>query len=74
MIKLTRLNGQAIVVNADLIKFLEATPDTLLTLSNNEKLMVKESIETVMERFILFRRQSLEPVVRPLEIEAEAGL
>jgi flagellar protein FlbD len=74
MIKLTRLNGQAIVVNADLIKFLEATPDTLLTLSNGEKLMVKESIETVMESFILFRRQSLEPVVRPLEIEAEAGL
>lgn len=74
MIKLTRLNGQAIVVNADLIKFLEATPDTLLTLSNGEKLMVKESIETVMEDVILFRRKTLEPLVRPLEIEDKAGL
>ena len=74
MIKLTRLNGQAIVVNADLIKFLEATPDTLLTLSNGEKLMVKESIETVIEDVILFRRKTLEPLVRPLEIEDKAGL
>lgn len=69
MIKLTRLNDQEIVVNADLIKFLESTPDTVLTLSTGEKLPVRESIDEVIERVIHFKRQTQVPVpVRALEL------
>ena len=69
MIKLTRLNDQEIVVNVDLIKFIETTPDTLLTLSTGDKLPVRESVEDVIERVITFKRQLMtQPVVRALEL------
>ena len=44
MIELTRLNGQPMVLNSDLIKTAEASPDTMLTLINGEKLIVREEI------------------------------
>jgi flagellar protein FlbD len=43
MIEVTRLNGHPIVVNCDLIKFVEAIPDTTLTLASGERLIVRES-------------------------------
>jgi flagellar protein FlbD len=43
MIELTRLNGHPLIVNCDLVKFAEATPDTTLTLVTGEKLIVRES-------------------------------
>ena len=43
MIRLTRLNNQALTVNSDLIKFVEQSPDTLITLVSGEKLVVLES-------------------------------
>ena len=43
MISLTRLNGQSLVVNEDVIKWIETTPDTVLTLTTGDKLLVKES-------------------------------
>jgi len=68
MIKLTRLNGTDLIVNNDLVKTIEATPDTTLTLINGEKLMVQESIEAVLERIVAFRRQLLPPVERAIEL------
>lgn len=69
MIKLTKLNGQEIVVNVDLIKFIEATPDTLLTLSTGDKLPVREGVELVVEKVIEFKRQlQVQPPTRALEI------
>ena len=44
MIELTRLNGHPMVLNSDLIKTAEASPDTMLTLINGEKLIVREEI------------------------------
>ena len=44
MIELTRLNGRPMVLNSDLIKTAEASPDTMLTLINGEKLIVREEI------------------------------
>jgi len=59
MIKLTRLNNQPLVLNADLIKLIENTPDTVLTLVNGEKIVVLESIEQVIEKIVEFRRRIL---------------
>ena len=57
MIMLTRLNDRPVVVNADLIKYVEETPDTLLTLTSGDRLMVKESSEEVVRKVIEFGRQ-----------------
>lgn len=70
MIQLHRLNGKAFVVNADNIKFIESTPDTLLTLTtNDEKLMVKETVEDVIQKVIDYKRQWL---WKPLEEQRKA--
>jgi len=57
MISLTRINGRVVVVNAELIKFVESTPDTMLTLLNGDHLLVRESVDEVVERAIEFARR-----------------
>lgn len=56
MISLTRLNGQAFVLNADLIRTIEARPDTVITLVNGEHLVVSESVHEVVGRTIDYAR------------------
>jgi flagellar protein FlbD len=58
MIHLTRLNNRPLVVNADLIKFIENAPDTVITLLTGEKLVVRESLEQVLERIREFHLHS----------------
>lgn len=57
MVRVTRLDGSEIVVNADLIETLEATPDTVVTLSTGRRLVVREPVEEVIERVIAYRRR-----------------
>lgn len=64
MIELTRLNGAPIVLNSDLIKTAEASPDTMLTLINGEKLIVRENCEEVTERVLTYRARLLVSVAR----------
>jgi flagellar protein FlbD len=59
MILLTRLNNRPFTVNSDLIKFIEQSPDTVITLLNGEKLLVLESAEEVRNRVVEFRRTIL---------------
>jgi flagellar protein FlbD len=59
MIQLTRLNNQPLVVNSDLIKFLENSPDTVLTLVTGEKIVVRETSEEVLTKIITFRQAIL---------------
>jgi flagellar protein FlbD len=60
MIELTRLNGQQLYVNCDLLKFAEASPDTVLTLLSGEKIVVTETCGEVMERSLAYRASILE--------------
>jgi flagellar protein FlbD len=64
MIQLTRLNGSLMVVNSDLIKYAEASPDTMLTLINGEKIMVLETCDEVVERTVGYRARLLSEVAR----------
>jgi flagellar protein FlbD len=57
MIALTRLDKRVVVLNAELIKMIEATPDTIITLINGDTLMVRESVDEVVRRAIDFARQ-----------------
>ena len=66
MIELTRLNGNPLVVNSDLIKTAESSPDTMLTLINGEKLIVRESCAEVTERVLAYRARLLAQVSRRL--------
>jgi flagellar protein FlbD len=56
MIKLTRLNGEEFVVNAALIQSIESRPDTFITLTSDDRLIVKESVEEVVKRAIAYSR------------------
>lgn len=56
MIKVTRLNETELVVNADLIEFVEAIPDTIISLTTGKKIMVKETIDEVIEKVKNFKR------------------
>jgi flagellar protein FlbD len=64
MIELTRLNGNPMVVNSDLIKTAESSPDTMLTLINGEKLIVREDCAEVVERVLAYRARLLAGVAR----------
>jgi flagellar protein FlbD len=55
MIELTRLNGNALFINCDSIKWVEAAPDTVLTLMNGEKVVVREPCGEVVERVTAYR-------------------
>ena len=57
MIEVTRLGGKTLLVNAELIETVEATPDTVLTLTTGRKLVVSESPEVVAERCLEYRRR-----------------
>jgi flagellar protein FlbD len=62
MIALTRLNGQQFVVNAEKIRYVESTPDTVVCCESGEKLMVKETLAEVMRRAIDYARVVRRPV------------
>ncbi|MCH8879762.1 MAG: flagellar FlbD family protein [Planctomycetes bacterium] len=57
MITVTRLNDQPLVLNAELIKTVESTPDTLITLINGDRMMVKESMEEIVRKAVEYGRQ-----------------
>ena len=57
MISVTRLNGSAVVVNADLIRFVESRPDTYITLTDGERLIVTEPVDEVVRLVMEFQRR-----------------
>jgi flagellar protein FlbD len=69
MIHLTRINRLPLVLNADLIEHMEATPDTVISLINGQKFVVAESADEVIERVIRYRRRIAAP---PELLSAEA--
>jgi flagellar protein FlbD len=69
MIKVTRLNNSELWVNAEMIEFIEATPDTVISLVGHTKLVVKESPQAIVEAVIEYRRRI--SAQRPQIIEQE---
>ena len=56
MIKLTRLDGEVFVLNADLIQFVEARPDTFITLTTGQRLVVAETMDEVLRRAVAYQQ------------------
>jgi len=57
LIRVTRLNGEEFYINPDLIQYIEKTPDTVITLTNDRKVVVREEIEEIIERIIAFKQR-----------------
>jgi flagellar protein FlbD len=56
VIKLSRLDGESFVLNADLIRYVESRPDTFVTLTTGERIVVRESMDEVMERAVRYQQ------------------
>jgi flagellar protein FlbD len=68
MIQLTHFNGGQFYLNAEIIQTVESTPDTVITLINNQKLLVKDKAEVVVAKIIAYHR-----TVRNIEIPVHPG-
>jgi flagellar protein FlbD len=56
MIKLTRLGGEAFILNADLIQYVESRPDTFITLIGGERIVVAEPADEVLRRAVHYQQ------------------
>ena len=56
MIKLTRLDGEPFVLNAELIRYVERRPDTFVTLTSGDRIMVQESMDEVIDRSVRYQQ------------------
>ena len=71
MIEVTRLNGITMLVNSDLIKIAESSPDTMLTLISGEKLIIRESCEELLDKIMGYRSALLAAVSHRLGAQGE---
>lgn len=63
MIFITRTNGTKLYINPELIQTVESTPDTVVTMLDNKKLIVRDTPQEIAERFIEYRRKVMAPFV-----------
>jgi len=73
VIKLTKLNGTAIVINAELLETVESTPDTIVTLNTGRKILVRDTIDEVIGKVVEYKTSvsGRLNVVRQVKEEAE---
>ncbi len=57
MIEVTQLNGQSVVINADLIESIEAAPHTIVTLTTKRKMLLKDSVADVVDAVVAYRQR-----------------
>lgn len=62
MIRVTRLNDKEMVINAEMIEFVEATPDTLISLKSGKKIMVMEPVDDVIELVVEYKRSCAQTI------------
>jgi flagellar protein FlbD len=74
MIQVTRLDGSVMVVNVDQILWIEVMPDTVISLMNGEKLLVRETPDLLIERAKEFKRAVTMPFVRRVELPREGDV
>ena len=57
MITATKLNDKDVAINNDLIEFIESNPDTTITMTTGRKIIVKESVEDIIEKITAFKQR-----------------
>ncbi|HHI02814.1 MAG TPA: endoflagellar protein [candidate division Zixibacteria bacterium] len=56
MIKVTRIDNSELIINSDLIEFVESSPDTIISLTDGKKIIVRETPDEIIEKVAQFRR------------------
>ena len=64
MLEVTRLNGDKVVINCDLIEYIDAKPDTTISLTNSNKFVVKESLDEVVKKIINYKKEIFSSGIR----------
>ena len=64
MILITKLDNRKMVINAELIEMIETTPETLITLTTGKKVVVKETVEEVVEKIKTFKKELILPIIK----------
>ena len=67
MVAVTGLNGVTFAINSDLIEHVEATPDTVVTLTTGNKLVIREGLEELTAKVIAFRHAVVTGLYPPVE-------
>ena len=62
MITLTRINGTNILVNENFVEIVEEAPDTVITMQNGHRYLVKETVDEIMSKIAEFRRECLKDI------------
>ena len=57
MISITKLNEQGMIINCDLIELIESTPDTTITMTTGRKIIIKESVDTVLDKITNYKKR-----------------
>jgi flagellar protein FlbD len=73
MIRVTRISDAELVINADLIEFVEAIPETMITLTTGKKIMVRESVDEIIQRVAEFKRMATARAYNPGEAKISDG-
>jgi len=67
VIKLKQINGETVVVNGEMITYVRARPDTVITLSNGDKLMVEETPDQVIDKVIEYKQKIIQGRIKKEE-------
>ena len=71
MIKLNRIDGEPFVLNAELIRYVEERPDTFVTLTTGERIIVQQTMNEVLERTVRYQQAKfLIPAPTPAELRS----
>ena len=73
MILLTKINNAPITVNSDLIQYIEETPDTIITMNNSEKVVVREGMKEIIDKVIHYRRTINSLLLKEYERQTSSG-
>ena len=57
MIKVTKMGGDEITINAELIETVQATPDTIITLTTSKKILVEDDVDQIIDKVISYRQK-----------------
>jgi len=56
MLRLTKINDATILLNPDNIEHIEATPDSIITFSSGKTMIIKESLDEIQNKFIIYKQ------------------
>jgi flagellar protein FlbD len=67
VILITRIDNKKVVINGELVEMIEQTPETLITLTTGKKLVVKETVDEIVDKIKRYKQELNLPIVKDTE-------